>query len=70
VQTSFVDEPRESVKEADSLVANVVERISGQFSAEREELEKQWSRGNDVDTEELRRAIQRYCALFDRLLAF
>jgi hypothetical protein len=70
VRTSFVDEPRESVKEADSLVANVVERISGQFSAEREELEKQWSRGNDVDTEELRRAIQRYCALFDRLLAF
>ena len=70
MQTSFVDEPRESVKEADSLVANVVERISGQFSAEREELEKQWSRGNDVDTEELRRAIQRYCALFDRLLAF
>ncbi|MGD0097314.1 MAG: hypothetical protein ABSB60_12525 [Terracidiphilus sp.] len=70
MRTSFVDEPRESVKEADSLVANVVERISGQFSAEREELEKQWSRGNDVDTEELRRAIQRYCALFDRLLAF
>lgn len=69
VQTSFVDEPRASVKQADSLVANVVGRIAEQFASERERLEKQWDRGEDVDTEDLRQAIKRYRAFFDRLLA-
>src|SRR6202030_3021971 len=35
VQTSFVDEPRQAVEQADSLVANVVKRIAEQFSTER-----------------------------------
>jgi hypothetical protein len=69
VQTSFVDEPRASVKQADSLVANVVGRIAEQFASERERLEKQWDRGEDVDTEDLRQAFKRYRAFFDRLLA-
>jgi hypothetical protein len=42
VQTSFVDEPRQAVEQADSLVANVVKRIAEQFSTERAQLEKQW----------------------------
>ncbi len=70
VQTSFVDEPRASVEQADSLVANVVVRIAEQFAAEREQLEKQWDRGENVDTEDLRQALKRYRAFFDRLLAF
>ena len=69
VQTSFVDEPRASVEQADSLVANVVKRIAEQFATEREQLEKQWGRGEDVDTEDLRQAFKRYRAFFDRLLA-
>ena len=69
VQTSFVDEPRTAVEQADSLVANVVKRIAEQFAAEREQLEKQWDRGEDVNTEDLRQAIKRYRAFFDRLLA-
>lgn len=69
VQTSFVDEPRASVEQADSLVANVVKRIAEQFASEREQLEKQWGRGEDVDTEDLRQAFKRYRAFFDRLLA-
>ncbi len=68
VQTSFVDEPRASVEQADSLVANVVKRIAEQFASEREQLEKQWGRGEDVDTEDLRQAFKRYRAFFDRLL--
>jgi len=69
VQTSFVDEPRLAVKEADNLVASVVNRIAEQFSREREQLESQWERGNDVSTEELRQAFKRYRAFFGRLLA-
>jgi hypothetical protein len=70
VQTSFVDEPRKAVEEADSLVANVIKRIAEQFASEREELEKQWDRGDKVETEDLRQAFKRYRAFFDRLLAF
>jgi hypothetical protein len=70
VQTSFVDEPRAAVEQADSLVANVVKRIAEQFATEREHLEKQWDRGENVNTEDLRQALKRYRAFFDRLLAF
>lgn len=70
VQASFVDEPRKAVEHADSLVANVVKRIAEQFANERAELEKQWDRGDEVNTEELRQAFRRYRAFFDRLLSF
>jgi hypothetical protein len=70
VQTSFVDEPRSAVEQADSLVANVVKRIAEQFASEREQLEKQCDRGENVNTEDLRQALKRYRAFFDRLLAF
>ena len=68
MQTSFVDEPRTAVEQADSLVANVVQRIAEQFASEREQLEKQWDRGENVNTEDLRQALKRYRAFFDRLL--
>jgi hypothetical protein len=70
VQTSFVDEPREAVEQADSLVANVVKRIAEQFSSERAQLEKQRDRGDNVSTEDLRQAFRRYRLFFDRLLTF
>jgi len=70
VQTSFVDEPRSAVKQADSLVADMVARIAEQSRSEREQLEKQWNRGEDVNTEDLRQALRRYRAFFDRLLSF
>lgn len=70
VQTSFVDEPRQAVEQADSLVANVVQRIAEQFSSERATLEAQWSKGDNVSTEDLRQALRRYRSFFDRLLTF
>jgi len=70
VQTSFVDEPRQAVEQADGLVANVVKRIAEQFSAERATLEQQWAQGDNVSTEDLRQALRRYRSFFDRLLAF
>jgi hypothetical protein len=69
VQTSFVDEPQQAVREADSLVANVVKRIEGQFSADRQKLESQWEGGGDASTEDLRQAMKRYRSLFERLLS-
>jgi hypothetical protein len=70
VQTSFVDEPRKAVEQADNLVASVVKRIAEQFAAERQKLEGRWDKGDDVNTEDLRQALRSYRSFFDRLLSF
>jgi hypothetical protein len=68
-QSAFVDDPRQAVQTADSLVGNVVQRLSDQFTAQRNQLEQQWSRGDNVSTEDLRQALRRYRSFFDRLLS-
>jgi hypothetical protein len=69
-QGLFVDEPRKAVEEADALVATAVKRIAELFADERANLEKQWDRGGEVSTEDLRQALRRYRGFFDRLLSF
>jgi hypothetical protein len=69
IQTGFVDEPRQTVEQADELVAQVMQRLAEGFAAERERLEQQWGRGEDVSTEDLRIALQRYRGFFQRLLS-
>jgi hypothetical protein len=69
IQASFVDEPRESVEQADALVSDLMQRLADGFSSERERLESQWDRGDDVSTEDLRVALTRYRSFFDRLLS-
>jgi hypothetical protein len=68
LQTAFVDEPRRVVADADKLVAAVMQRLAEGFANERSGLEKQWDRGENVSTEDLRIALQRYRSFFDRLL--
>jgi hypothetical protein len=68
IQAGFVDRPRESVEQADALVADLMQRLAASFSNERERLEAQWDRGDDVSTEDLRVALTRYRSFFDRLL--
>jgi hypothetical protein len=68
VQTGFVDEPRRTVEDADKLVASVMKRLAEGFANERSGLEKQWDSGDNVSTEDLRVALQRYRSFFDRLL--
>jgi len=68
VQTGFVDEPRRTVEDADKLVAAVMQRLAEGFANERSDLEKQWESGDNVSTEDLRVALQRYRSFFDRLL--
>jgi hypothetical protein len=65
----FVDEPRRAVEQADALVADLMQRLASVFSDERKSLEGQWDRGDDVSTEDLRVALQRYRSFFDRLLS-
>jgi hypothetical protein len=69
IQASFVDQPRASVEQADTLVADLMQRLAATFSDERERLEGQWDSGGDVSTEDLRVALTRYRSFFDRLLA-
>jgi hypothetical protein len=67
IQAEFVDEPRKAVQDGDALVAEVTQRLAQTFASEREQLESQWAGGDDVSTEDLRRSLRRYRALFDRL---
>jgi hypothetical protein len=69
IQSRFVDDPQSSVEQADTLVIEVVQELQTMFGSERSALEAQWQRGDDVQTEDLRVALQRYRAFFDRLLS-
>jgi hypothetical protein len=69
VQVAFVDEPRKAVEDADSLVAATMKRLAEVFAEERQKLEHQWDRGDNVSTEDLRQALRRYRSFFSRLLS-
>lgn len=69
LQVGFIDEPRHSVEQADSLVAGTMKRLAEVFAEERARLEQQWDRGDNVSTEDLRVAMRRYRSFFRRLLA-
>ena len=69
IQASFVDEPRQVVEQADTLVALAMKRLAEMFAAERTKLEGQWDRGDNVSTEDLRLALRRYRSFFGRLLS-
>ena len=68
IQGKFVDEPRDAVQQADALVKEVIEQITQMFAKEHSSLEGQWKQGNDVSTEELRKALQQYRSFFNRLV--
>lgn len=69
IQTGFVDEPRKAVEEADALVAELMKRLADAFASERERLESQWEKNEQVSTEDLRQAMRRYRSFFERLLS-
>ena len=68
IQSAFVDEPRRAVEQADALVAEVIRTLADSFSNEQQRLEGQWSSGDNVSTDDLRIALQRYRSFFQRLL--
>ncbi|GHI83297.1 hypothetical protein [Streptomyces xanthophaeus] len=68
IQGRFVDDPQEAVRSADTLVAEVMQAFAGTLSEHRSGLEKQWDRGEQVATEDLRQALRAYRSLVNRLL--
>jgi hypothetical protein len=46
-----------------------MKQLARSFADERNRLEGQWERDEDVSTEELRVALMRYRSFFDRLLS-
>ncbi|MCB5179775.1 hypothetical protein [Streptomyces antimicrobicus] len=69
IQGGFVDDPKEAVHAADALVASVMQHLASSFAEHKESLEKQWQSGEEVATEDLRLALQRYRSFFNRLLS-
>jgi hypothetical protein len=68
IQVRFVDEPQASVKDADALVQELMQRLADNFADERGRLEHQWEQGQEASTEDLRTALQQYRSFFRRLL--
>lgn len=69
IQSKFVDDPRDSVKQADDLVADIIKSVTMSFADRRMDLEKQWNSGeNNISTEDMRLALKRYRSFFERLL--
>lgn len=67
VQVSFVDEPRQAVQEADSLVRDALRELTDALSAERSGIERDWNAGRDTSTEDYRVALVRYRDFVQRL---
>lgn len=69
IQGEFVDDPKNAVNAADQLVAETMHALATTFSEHKRGLEGQWQRGEQVATEDLRIALQRYRSFFNRLLS-
>jgi hypothetical protein len=69
IQTGFVDSPRTSVQQADELVASAIQQLAERFADERNNLERQWDRGDQVNTEDLRIALTKYRTFFHKLMS-
>jgi hypothetical protein len=68
IQSKFVDDPRDSVKQADQLVADIIKNVTMNFADRRIGLEKQWNSGENISTEDMRVTLKRYRSFFERLL--
>ena len=69
IQASFVDQPRESVSEAEALLSEVLQSLANGFSRQRSELEARWGEAQAPSTEDMRLTVKRYRTMFERLLA-
>ena len=69
IQVEFVDEPKRSVKESDQLVAAVIGHFAEGFRTERQGIEPQWDRSDDISTEDPGCSFRRHRSTFERLLS-
>jgi hypothetical protein len=68
IQTRFVDDPRQAVRDGDELVAQVMKSLAESFANERDRVEAHLQDGGEASTELLRVALRRYRSFFERLL--
>src|ERR687898_195734 len=54
IQAAFVDDPRDAIKEADALVAELMQRLAETFAHDRSRLASPGDRDADVSTADLR----------------
>lgn len=69
IQAGFVDEPGRAVQQADALVAELMKHLAKMFAEERAKLEGLSKHGEQLSTEDMRVALQRYRSFFNRLLS-
>jgi hypothetical protein len=69
VQIGFVDDPKQAVRQADELVAQVMKSLAETFSGERAKFEEQLEQADSASTENMRVALRRYRSFFQRLLS-
>jgi hypothetical protein len=69
IQATFVDEPKGSVEDADSLVTELMQNVERRLAEQREQLERRWTYADEASTEDLRVTLTRYRDFFDRLLS-
>ncbi len=50
-------------------LASAIKRLADSFSEARNNLEHQWDRGDQVNTEDLRVALRKYRSFFQKLMA-
>ena len=62
------DSPGPASSMLKTVGTEMMQRLAQVFADERGKLEEQWSRGDDIGTEDLRQALRRYRSFFDRLL--
>ncbi|MFC9876027.1 hypothetical protein [Nocardia salmonicida] len=66
LQGSFVDDPRDAVSQADTLVGELIHELTSTYAERQKIIAGRWS--ESPDTESLRRALRSYRAFFDQLL--
>ncbi|MFI7124437.1 hypothetical protein ACIBQ1_02010 [Nonomuraea sp. NPDC050153] len=69
LQTSFVDDPGESVRRADGLVGEVVDALTSSLTSRTDALRDRWKDAEAAGTEQLRLALRDYRSVLERLLA-
>jgi hypothetical protein len=69
VQIGFVDDPKQAVKQADELVAQVMKSLADNFSRQRASIESDVGGSDQASTENLRLALRSYRSFFQRLLS-
>jgi hypothetical protein len=68
VKAGFVDDPRDSVKQASALCEEAVRALTAALEEQHRGLEQRW-KDDDTDTERLRTALRAYGDLLERLAA-